>query len=838
MQAPRYFTFLKILEYSEEPLHRDMRASFPYQLELIPLQINYNLIRIPSLSHNAQLWIGKEKMDLNVAITRPRLMTIFLRAISHNKDIKSLKVSDRLLLSAMDELERGILHPIVTGTQRTKSDNSIEYGGASSRLFLHILCEFEQDMKSAIDEFRCIIDTLLTRHSARLLKLRVDEIEVKIHISTCIDGKHCIQPVRLVTSSTSCKWLKTDAYLEYPDPVSGVSMQFRSLEEASTGTLQIVPYLTNSTVQMKRATARRVGSTYAFDFLGLFEIGLIQQWLKHPSLKIPPSLLESKELVLETNGELSPMVRTVGMNDIGMLAWICTMKTPEYPLGRDMILIANDMTVQSGSFGVKEDYFFFKASEYARKRGLPRIFISCNSGARIGLVEDIKSKFKVAWNDDANPSSGFKYLYLEEADYLTLEPGTVNALRVHESSGQVRYALGDIIGCKNDIGVENLRGAGLIAGETSLAYHETFTLSFVTGRAVGIGAYLCRLGQRLIQMVEGPLILTGYSALNKLLGKHVYVSQNQLGGPQVMFANGTSHQIVQNDQEGVIAILDWLSYVSKTISDPPPILPLDDPVEREVDFFPTKATYDPRHMLAGHYRSDGTFVSGFCDKGSFHEYLAGWGKGSVIGRARLGGIPIGVIAVETRLTERRVPADPADPDSRETIQLQAGQVLFPDSAHKTAQSIEDFNRENLPLFIFANWRGFSGGTRDMYNEILKFGSKIVDALRAYKYPVFVYLPPNGELRGGAWVVVDPAINEQVMEMYADKESRGGVLEAAGICDVKFRKKELIETMHRLDTTLASLQNRLQSLKDADEVKSLKQLISAREQVPAIDLPTP
>ena len=33
-------------------------------------------------------------------------------------------------------------------------------------------------------------------------------------------------------------------------------------------------------------------------------------------------------------------------------------------------------------------------------------------------------------------------------------------------------------------------------------------------------------------------------------------------------------------------------------------------------------------------------------------------------------------------------------------------------------------------------------------------------------PVFVYIPPGGELRGGAWVVVDPTINLEYMEMYA------------------------------------------------------------------------
>jgi hypothetical protein len=38
----------------------------------------------------------------------------------------------------------------------------------------------------------------------------------------------------------------------------------------------------------------------------------------------------------------------------------------------------------------------------------------------------------------------------------------------------------------------------------------------------------------------------------------------------------------------------------------------------------------------------------------------------------------------------------------------------------------------------------------MFNEILKFGAYIVDAIREYMQPVFVYLPPLAELRGGAW----------------------------------------------------------------------------------------
>lgn len=93
------------------------------------------------------------------------------------------------------------------------------------------------------------------------------------------------------------------------------------------------------------------------------------------------------------------------------------------------------------------------------------------------------------------------------------------------------------------------------------------------------------------------------------------------------------------------------------------------------------------------------------------------------------------------------------------------QVWYPNSAFKTGQAIADFNREGLPLIIFANWRGFSGGQQDMFDEVLKRGSLIVDGLSAYNQPAFVYIVPNGELRGGAWVVLDPTINANgMMEM--------------------------------------------------------------------------
>ena len=40
-----------------------------------------------------------------------------------------------------------------------------------------------------------------------------------------------------------------------------------------------------------------------------------------------------------------------------------------------------------------------------------------------------------------------------------------------------------------------------------------------------------------------------------------------------------------------------------------------------------------------------------------------------------------------------------------------------------------------------------------------------------------------------------------MEMYAAEHARGGVLEPAGIAEIKFRKSELVKVMHRTDGQL-------------------------------------
>ena len=72
-----------------------------------------------------------------------------------------------------------------------------------------------------------------------------------------------------------------------------------------------------------------------------------------------------------------------------------------------------------------------------------------------------------------------------------------------------------------------------------------------------------RLSQRVVQVDNSAIILTGYSALNKLLGREVYTSNTQLGGIQIMHNNGVTHATVPNDVDGVRKILRYTLWLFK-----------------------------------------------------------------------------------------------------------------------------------------------------------------------------------------------------------------------------------------------------------------------------------
>uniref|UniRef100_A0A7S4ATM8 Acetyl-CoA carboxylase n=1 Tax=Pseudo-nitzschia australis TaxID=44445 RepID=A0A7S4ATM8_9STRA len=851
--SPATFTYRSPL-FEEESLIRGIDPSHAINLDLGRVASNFSVATVgarhTSTSHVHMYEATPRASALAKDPNANKNPRIFVRALSFSLDFCS-NGFERILVDALNALD---LCP-----ENRRADN---------HLFINLVSDFEKVVLDPVVVEQVVVD-ILKRHGDRVSNLGIVEVETKILCSLSRDSLPI--SLRLVASNPTGYVHVLSTYVEAADEtdgdrvfklIGGTKATLAGAGDSSWEGLNVdTPYpLTRPFDHQRRAALRSSDTLYAYDLPALFEAAVEEEWTNASKLEgsqvtdRPLMVMYTTELVVKNsnpsalpdnwtmddylNGdlELVQVNRGAGANDVGMVAWLMELKTVEYPNGRPVVLIANDITHKAGSFGTREDVVFKLASEFAREKRIPRLYVAANSGARIGLSESVRKTFKVAFKDASKPENGFDFIYVTDEDYVALTADEKPLIKADPITylGQKVHRVTDIIGSEPDLGVENLKGSGLIAGETSCAYNDIFTLTIVLGRTVGIGAYLVRLGQRTIQKTTAsPIILTGYQALNKLMGVDVYSTNDQLGGPGIMYSNGVSHLSENDHLRAVQAAMNWLSYVPSHRRGLLPIMDIRglDEIERPISFSPVPGTpYDPRSLLAGAEDDGGIWQSGFFDKGSFKEALAGWAKSVVVGRARLGGIPMGVVITENRTAENIKPADPADVKASEAVIQEAGCVWFPNSAYKTAQAINDFRTEDLPLIVFANWRGFSGGQRDMFDEVLKYGSLIVDAFVAYEQPVFVFIPPYAEIRGGAWVVLDASINSSVMEMYASSgTARGGVLEANGLASVKYRTKDLLKTMHRLDKTLIDLDKQLTSegLSETDAV-SVQESIKSRE----------
>ncbi|KAI9106486.1 hypothetical protein K1719_022014 [Acacia pycnantha] len=837
--------------YEEEPLLRHLEPPLSVYLELDKLKGYENIKYTPSRDRQWHLYTVVDPKPQS--IQRTFLRTLVRQPTTnegpsgqwldmetlHTQKVMSLTSRSilRSLMAAMEELELNAhnttvksehAHVYLCVIREQQIDDILHY---SRRIDLDDGQE-EATVESILKEWAHEIYSSI---GVRMHRLGVAEWEVKLCMTYFGQANGAW---RVIVTNVTGHTCTIHIYREMEDK-STHKVVYRSIN--GKGPLHNVPVNENyqplGIIDRKRLLARKNNTTYCYDFPLAFETALEQSWaIQHQGFqKARDKVLKATELKFaDKEGswgtQLVHVEHPPGLNDVGMVAWFMEMCTPEFPSGRTILVVANDVTFKAGSFGPREDAFFHAVTDLACTKKLPLIYLAANSGARLGVAEEVKACFKVGWSDESNPENGFQYVYLTPEDYARIGSSVI-AHELKLETGETRWVIDTIIGKEDGLGVENLSGSGAIAGAYSRAYQETFTLTYVTGRTVGIGAYLARLGMRCIQRLDQPIILTGFSALNKLLGREVYSSHMQLGGPKIMATNGVVHLTVSDDLEGISAILKWLSYIPSRVGGTLPIIQPIDPPERPVDYFPENSC-DPRAAICGTLGSKGRWLGGIFDKDSFVETLVGWARTVITGRAKLGGIPVGIVAVETQTMMQVIPADPGQLDSHERVVPQAGQVWFPDSATKTAQAILDFNREELPLFILANWRGFSGGKRDLFEGILQAGSTIVENLRTYKQPIFVYLPMMGELRGGAWVVVDSKINSNHIEMYSDQTAKGNVLEPEGMVEIKFRTKELLEYMGRLDQQLIDLKAKLQEAKSSRAhgsiIESLQQQINSRE----------
>ena len=431
----------------------------------------------------------------------------FARSIIRHSDITKeasyeylQNEAERTLLEAMAELEIAFSHPLANNTDCN-----------------HVFMCFVPTVCIEPSKLEESVRGMVLRYGIRLLKLRILQAELKMNIRLTPDSERI--PFRVFLTYESGYYLDISLYREVTNQATGQTI-FQTYTIGKTGPLDghalHDPYVTKDHLQYKRFTAQSNNTTYVYDFPEMFKQALLllwKQYIERNKLKeypIPKDIFIYQELVLDTTKQvnlndlslLSPVqlpskplstssksssslpfneylqqcglitrVRPPAENDCGVVAWRFHMKTPECPSGRTIIVIANDITYKIGSFGIEEDLLFQHASELSRLEHIPRIYISANSGARIGLAEELKFLYHIAWNDPKDIDKGIRYLYLTVDDYARVSQLNCVRTEMINEDGEIRYKIIDIIGKENSLGVENLRGSGMIAGETSYAYN-------------------------------------------------------------------------------------------------------------------------------------------------------------------------------------------------------------------------------------------------------------------------------------------------------------------------------------------------------------------------------
>ena len=152
------------------------------------------------------------------------------------------------------------------------------------------------------------------------------------------------------------------------------------------------------------------------------------------------------------------------------------------------------------------------------------------------------------------------------------------------------------------------------------------------------------------------------------------------------------------------------------------------------------------------------------DKTSFFELQKNWAKNIVVGFARLGGIPVGVIANQPI--------------------MMAG-VLDVNASRKAARFIRTCNAFNIPIISLVDVPGFLPGTGQEHNGVISHGAKLMYAYCEATVPKLAVIMRKAY--GGAYIVMSSKhVGADVNLAWPTAEV--AVMGAAGAVEVLFRKE--------------------------------------------------
>jgi propionyl-CoA carboxylase beta chain len=285
--------------------------------------------------------------------------------------------------------------------------------------------------------------------------------------------------------------------------------------------------------------------------------------------------------------------------------------------------------------------------------------------------------------------------------------------------------LNDSGGARIQEGVMSLGGYADIFLRNTLASGVVPQISAIMGPCAGGAVYSPAITDFTV-MVEGTsyMFVTGPDVIRTVT--HEVVTKEELGGAMTHNGrSGVAHFAVADDRECLLLIRELLGFLPSNNVDEPPRLATADPFDREDEALDTLVPESPNQPY-----DIVDLIHAVVDDRHFLEVHRHFARNIVVGFARLGGRPVGVVANQ--------PAHLAG-------------TLDIDASVKGARFVRFCDAFNIPLVTFEDVPGFLPGTEQEFGGIIRHGAKLLFAFAEATVPKLTVIARKAY--GGAYCVM-------------------------------------------------------------------------------------
>lgn len=319
--------------------------------------------------------------------------------------------------------------------------------------------------------------------------------------------------------------------------------------------------------------------------------------------------------------------------------------------------------------------------------------------------------------------------------------------------------LNDSGGARIQEGVESLGGYADIFYRNVMASGVIPQISAVLGPCAGGAVYSPAMTDFIMMVKESSyMFVTGPDVIRTVT--HEEVSKEELGGAVTHNSkSGVAHMIAENDEQAMMMIREMMSFLPLNNMEDPPIKPTSDDIHREDVLLDEIVPDDPNKPY-----DMKEIIETVVDNKNFFEIQCQYAQNIIIGFARMGGRPVGIVANQ--------PAHLAG-------------VLDINSSIKAARFVRFCDAFNIPLITFEDVPGFLPGTAQEFGGIIKHGAKLLYAFSEATVPKITII--TRKAYGGAYDVMSSKhIGADVNLAYPTAEI--AVMGADGAVNIIFRDK--------------------------------------------------